>query len=97
MKCRNCDFTPSRPSGKIVRKCPKGDLCQFEGRRGLGDWLADMLARVGITKARWSHWRSQGVVCGGMNCYLVRPAARGESLPCGCQGRQEALNKAVPF
>lgn len=57
-------------------------------RNGLGDRLASLLARIGITKESWNQ---RPRVCGGFIAVWQVPA---QPELCGCDARQQALNRA---
>lgn len=70
--------------------------------RGLGDRIAHLLKRLGITPASWS--KASGGYCiigGGMTARIAKRAkpvkplrqARQVEPTCGCQDRQQLLNR----
>ena len=82
-KCRNCGLRIGKALTYPVR-CSCGAV---DRGNKLGDRVAELLARAGITPDTWSEWR---IVGGGMTATLVRipPAER----QCGCGKRKELLN-----
>lgn len=56
-------------------------------RRGLGDFIASVLQKIGITK---ESWETRPVVCGGFFGTWQRLE---QNNPCGCKVRQDALNR----
>jgi hypothetical protein len=88
-QCIHCGrrIVSNSPPERIFARCT--------ARRGLGDLVANVLKRFGLTPARWSRWTARrSVVCGGgATAILVSVHAR----QCGCQRRREALNRRFPL
>lgn len=57
---------------------------------GLGDSIARLLYKIGITPQTWSAYR----VCGGFSCVLVKVP---DDEICNCDKRREWLNKVFPY
>lgn len=95
LHCRRCDHLQRVPDGKDVELWRRALRRNCTPPAGLGDWLAMKLARVGLTKRRWSRFvRRRSIVCGGgATAVLVPHIGKG----CGCAKRQAALNRWFPF
>lgn len=94
-KCSRCRFVDNDTAGHFPDRIYR--TCDVQ-RLGLGDYIGLALARIGITKKRWSHWQMI------RRFYWHRATKRdgmqwGEYVAtffrqCPCPQREQALNVA---
>lgn len=85
--CRKCRLSIRMTSILYPVHCACGAVDQ--GPWPIGDVVASVLSRLGITRQNWTEWRICG---GGMTACLVHVAEADRK--CGCGKRRAALNRA---
>lgn len=77
-RCQRCGFTDTASPITNIERIHR--RCEIPYNPGLGDYVALLLARIGITKRRWAEWKYYLRISNAKNCGI-------------CKRRQEQLNR----